>query len=575
LNFAFPQKLLFLFLILISFTIQTQSQNPLVKVWDFRFGGTKDELLESIQITRDGGFILAGFSNSDISGDKTQGRYDTIGLLTHDYWIIKLDSSGNKEWDKRYGGDQHDELYEIRQTKDGGYILGGNSQSGISGDKSDDTKGSNGHWDYWIIKIDSLGNKKWDKDFGGTGYERFYSVIEISDGGYLIGGWTDSDTSIDKTQASKGINDYWILKIDSAGNKIWDKSFGGTGDDRLYSMLEIPTGGFLLGGYSSSDSSGDKTQNAWPDTTFYHDSLSGTDTIYIEPSADYWIVKIDASGNKLWDKRFGGLKADYFDTFLMTPEGDFVLAGSSVSQAGGDKTQQNWLPYGSNFWIVKIDSSGNKIWDKRYGYSGEGSIGSIIQTLDTNYLIAGRSWTQMAAGDKSEDNLGYVQTWILKTDTSGNVTWDKTIFSPGYDNTFPDYGFALQTSSACYVTANFTPSEIGGYKSQDNWDTAYNSGDYWMVKLCDSLWLNSDNVIYLIRNSLSVFPNPVSEKITIRLRSDVINAIEIYNSLGSTVYSSAVICESCTVPCASFNPGIYFVKLTSDNSILFEKFIKE
>jgi hypothetical protein len=230
-------------------------QNPLVKQWDKRFGGTNDDKLLSFQQTTDGGYILGGYSFSGISGDKTQNLWGNV-----DYWIVKTDSLGNKEWDKDFGGTDDDVLFSIQQTVEGGYILGGVSKSNISGDK---TQNSYGNYDYWIVKTDSLGNKQWDKDFGGTDDDELNSIRQTTDGGYILVGYSLSDSSGDKTQDLWGGWDYWIVKTDSLGNKQWEKDFGGTDFDFLISIQQTADGGYILAGYSFSGISGNKTQNSW------------------------------------------------------------------------------------------------------------------------------------------------------------------------------------------------------------------------------------------------------------------------------------------------------------------------
>ncbi|MFI5206101.1 MAG: T9SS C-terminal target domain-containing protein, partial [Candidatus Paceibacterales bacterium] len=230
------------------------SQNPLVKQWDRRFGGTGDDQFTCFQQTKDGGYILGGSTYSGIGGDKTQA---TQGL--HDYWIVKIDSLGNKQWDKDFGGANDENLSSLQQTKDGGYILGGWSSSGISGDK---TQASWGNTDFWMVKIDSSGNKQWDKDFGGTDADGIRSLQQTGDGGYILGGFSWSGIGGDKSQASWGTVDYWILKTDALGNKQWDKDFGGAGEDALFSLQQTMDGGYILGGVSESGVGGDKTQPA-------------------------------------------------------------------------------------------------------------------------------------------------------------------------------------------------------------------------------------------------------------------------------------------------------------------------
>src|SRR5204863_363502 len=141
------------------------SQNPLVKMWDKRYGGNNEEIISSLQQTSEGGFIIVGASISGIGGDKTQSTWGY-----YDYWIVKTDSLGNELWDKDFGGTGDEYFMSLKQTPDGGYILGGTSASGISGNK---TQASQGADDYWIVKLDSLGNKQWDKDFGGWSFDEF------------------------------------------------------------------------------------------------------------------------------------------------------------------------------------------------------------------------------------------------------------------------------------------------------------------------------------------------------------------------------------------------------------------
>ena len=432
-------------------------QNTLTKQWDKRYGGTVQEGLTCFQQTTDGGYILGGVSVSGISGDKTQSNWGG-----EDYWIVKTDSLGNIEWDKRFGGTDPDVLFSLQQTADGGYILGGFSWSGISGDK---TQPSWGDHDYWIVKIDPLGNMQWNKRFGGTNSDYLFSLQQTTDGGYILGGWSYSGTGGNKTQPLWGEVDYWIVKTDSLGNMQWDKRFGGTGWDQLYSLQQTTDGGYILGGHSNSGISGDKTQP----------SFGGF---------DYWIVKTDSLGNMQWDKRFGGTSHDKLNSLQQTTDGGYILGGRSLSGIGGDKTQASWGGY--DYWIVKTDPLGNMLWDKRFGGINDEEYydnpGNVTQTSDKGYLIAGASDSPIS-GDKTENNLGLKQTWVVKTDSSGILQWDKTIFTTGTDLT----GLVIQSKDGCYVMANCTDGGIGGYKTQLNWDTNnYDTPDYWIVKFCDT-----------------------------------------------------------------------------------------
>ena len=216
-------------------------------------GSSTDNLRNQIQ-TSDGGFLLGGFSSSNISGDKTENSKGG-----NDYWIVKTNASGTILWDKTIGGSGNDVLFSLTETSDGGFLLGGYSNSSISGDKTENSKGQD---DFWIVKTNASGTILWDKTIGGSGSDVLFSLTETSDYGFLLGGYSFSNISGDKTQNSKGNADYWIVKTNVLGTILWDKTIGGSGNDYEPNVTETSDGGFLLGGYSNSNISGDKTQNS-------------------------------------------------------------------------------------------------------------------------------------------------------------------------------------------------------------------------------------------------------------------------------------------------------------------------
>lgn len=298
------------------------------KIWDRRFGGTNVDELTTILPTRDGNFLLGGYSSSGAIGDKTQpsrGGYD--------YWIVLIDSNGNKLWDRRYGGPSYDFLYSLQSTTDGGFLLAGHSFSGIGGDKS---QASRGGYDYWVIKIDAAGNKVWDKSFGGNNNDYCYGMEITPDNHILLAGYSYSGVSGDKTASSRGGTDYWVVHLDDSGGKIWDQAYGGSLDDRLYSIAPTSEGRYLLTGDSRSGPGGDKTEPSRGDF-------------------DAWIVAIDQNGNRFWDKTFGGSGLDYFLPALQTSDNGFLFAGGSQSGNSGDRTQPNWGDW--DFWVVKTTAN--------------------------------------------------------------------------------------------------------------------------------------------------------------------------------------------------------------------------
>lgn len=225
------------------------------------------------------------------------------------------------QWDQTYGGSKVDKLYSVQQTTNGGYILCGSSESPADGNKSTGAKGGN---DYWVIKLDAAGNKEWEKTLGGNDNDYGYAVQQTSDGGYIVGGHSAGGVNGDKTEASRGSHDYWVVKLDAAGNKMWDKTYGGNGWDELHAMQQTSDGGYMLGGHSFSNASGDKTENR-----------IGVNY------ADYWVVKLDADGNKEWDKTIGGTGGEDLHAIQQTSDGGYLLGGSSFSGIGYDKSEAN------------------------------------------------------------------------------------------------------------------------------------------------------------------------------------------------------------------------------------------
>ncbi|RDC65296.1 hypothetical protein [Adhaeribacter pallidiroseus] len=356
-----------IFLLIFGFNNLATAQNI---IWDKTIGGADDEELATIQPTRDGGYILGGFSESGKTGDKT-----STSKGDYDYWVVKLNADGSKAWDKSYGGKGRDFLMTVLQTQDGGYILGGTSESGKSGDKTGDPKASantDGKYppDFWIVKISANGTQEWDKTLGTTGYDYFFAnLVQTPDGGYLLGANTELGISGDKTQASKGSTDIWLIKLNAMGHKLWDKTIGGSGPDHIADLQVTPDGGYLIGGSSNSGISGDKSQAS-------------------KGFSDFWLVKLKADGSKLWDKTIGGNLDDGIGVVQQTNDGGYLLAGSSSSGISGNKSEANLgKPDTYDIWVVKLKANGTKEWDNTIGGNGREYVSSLQLTQDSGYIL--------------------------------------------------------------------------------------------------------------------------------------------------------------------------------------------
>ncbi len=437
-------------------TLTGLSQTYLAKQWDHTYGGIYVETLTSLSQTADSGFILGGYTNSDSSGEiseQTRGGYD--------YWIVKTDSTGNMQWEKRFGGSLSEKLFSVEQTLDGGYILAGFAASDSGFDISQPSKGG---LDFWAVKTDASGIKQWDKRYGGIDSEWLSSVVQTADSGFMFGGWTFSDSSGDVSQNSRGGSDFWILKTDKNGTRLWDKKYGGNSSDELYVVRQTTDLGYILGGTTSSDSSFEVTSNS-------------------KGNKDFWIVRTDVNGVKLWDKRFGGSDNDNLLSMELTMNGGYILGGYTISDSSGDVSQVtrdtslNILDRG-DAWIVKVDSLGSKQWDKRFGGEWvEDAFGYVTPTRDGGYLMGCASYSNIS-GDKTENNFGFEQSWLVKMDSAGTKLWDKTIFVGRED----EYAYPIETYDGCYAIANWSEGGIGAYKSEDR-RGAY---DFWMIKFCET-----------------------------------------------------------------------------------------
>jgi hypothetical protein len=361
-----------------------------IKTWDKTFGGNSWDYLSCIQPTSDGGYIMGGTSLSDANGDKTGARKGNS-----DIWIIKLDANGNKVWDKTIGGDLGDGIDDIQQTSDGGYILGGSSVSSISFDKSQPNRGANTTDDYWIIKLDALGNKLWDKTLGGSGDDNLRSVKQTLDGGYILGGESESGISGEKTAACRGLYDYWIVKVDGSGNKQWDKTFGGNINEKFTEVQQTADGGYIVGGYSPSPISGEKSEP----------SLG---------SEDLWILKLDSFGNKVWDKTIGTSDYDWLYSLQQTQDGGYILGSRTESGISGHKTEPNRGLDGEDFWLVKLNAAGNKLWDKAFGGNYSDILINMRQTTDGGFIMAGNIYYS-SGGDVTGTRKGGTDLWLVKT----------------------------------------------------------------------------------------------------------------------------------------------------------------
>jgi hypothetical protein len=258
-------------------------------IWNRTYGGPQTEWCWSIVKTSDNGYALLGRFNSYDEGN-------------NDFWLIKTDSEGLLDWEKTIGDIGDERGRSLVNTADGGFLLlGWTNSSGALG------------IDFWLVKTDEYGNPQWNKTYGGEAGDRGKVIVKTEDNGYLIGGST--------TSFGAGDNDVWLVRIDSAGNHIWNKTYGGQERETVESMLVTDDGGYAFVGYTYSFGAGDQ---------------------------DVWFVKTDSAGNVQWNQTYGEAAYEGAHSLLRTDEGGYLLAGFSASYGLG----------GTDVFLIKTDAQG-------------------------------------------------------------------------------------------------------------------------------------------------------------------------------------------------------------------------
>jgi len=356
--------------------------------WSKIYGGTGDDqaLGNNVQ-TSDGGYALSGQTSS-------------FGAGGIDAWLLKTDPSGNIEWNMTWGGSQDDYFADMIKIKDGSFVLTGYTNSFGAG-----------NYDGILMKVNASGTLLWNQTYGGSGGDQVISLFQTSDGGYVLSGITNSSGS--------GNSDFWLVKTDATGNMQWNKTYGGTGVDGAQYANQAGDGGYAIAGYTASFGAG---------------------------GFDFWLVKTDTLGNMLWNKTYGGTGTDRANAMIQTNDGGYALFGPTTSFAIG----------GQDGWLVKTDLNGNIQWNKTYGGTGNEYAIYLIQTSDGGYSLCGGT-TSFGAGN--------VDVWLVKTDSLGNMLWNKT-----YGGSLNEYAYSMiQTSDGGYQLLGYTRSFGFGNAAGADW----------------------------------------------------------------------------------------------------------
>ncbi len=291
------------------------------------------------------------------------------------------------------------------------------------------------------------GDLVWQKSLGGSGDEKAFCIEQTAGGGFIVAGLSYSNDG--DVTGNHGLSDCWIVKLNSVGNIAWEKSFGGSGDERAYSVQATADGKFIMGGWSDSNDG---------DVTGHHGSLN---------LADYWLVKLDVNGNLIWQKSLGGSSRDLEYGLQQISDGSFLVAGASYS-TDGDVTGNHGV---ADAWIVKLNTDANLVWQKSLGGSSSDLAYSVQETADSGSIVA--SWSLSPNDGDVMGNHGGYDYWLTKLDADGNLQWQKSLGGSNDDRA----NFCEQTADGGFIVA--------GYSESDDGDMTGNHGgiDYGIIKL--------------------------------------------------------------------------------------------
>ncbi|THU39804.1 T9SS type A sorting domain-containing protein [Niastella caeni] len=374
------------------------------------------------QRTNDKGYILVGYDTGWYDNDE---NFILNKANTGRPWVVKLDSNGTRTWWRGIGANPHESaLLSVREVT-GGYITAGYER--IYPDPAN----------YLISKVDVSGNSLWEKTYGGSGSDRPYAVRPTIDGGYIVAGYSNSADG-DVIQLHAGA-EAWIVKLDANGNKVWTKTYGGTSTDTAYAICQMPDGGYLVCGTTSS-ANGDVPAN--------------------NGGSDGWVFKLDALGTLVWKKNFGGGAQDVLNSVIKNDDNTYTLSGYTFSNDGDVSGNHGQ----ADVWVIKIDDTGNLIWSKVYGGSRNDAAFGLHAGFTSGSFVTG--FTESSDGQIT-DAAGRADCWTLRLDESGNLLWQK---SSGTVN--DEYAMVIMPKS----DVEFTIAGFGYPLTQPVGWTDYNDG---------------------------------------------------------------------------------------------------
>lgn len=496
-----------------------------------------------------------GGSDEDIPSDMVKsndGGYVIIGYTgsddgdisynhgEHDVWLVKVDSFGNLIWEKTFGGSEGDAGYRIIKDNNGCYYLLNNALSSDFDITFDPYPQS---VDYWVVKIDSSWNIVWNKILGGTWLDRVQTGVLTYDEGIIVQGHTGSPDGHVTTYY--GQYDIWQVKLTSSGDFVWDFTIGSLGFDYGQAIIQANDNGYLVGGYTRVEDGG-----------------GNIDCIPYSWYGEALLVKLDSNANIEWQQCYGGSGDEQINALLEVEDGYMLLAGAESND--GDLTGTGY--HGElDIWIIKVDYYGNIVWSKCYGGSKEDLGYKIFSTIDGGFIIFGV--TRSNNGDVNGNHApGWNDIWVFKINSIGEIVWQQCIGGAGDERLF--HG-VLQQSDNKYIIAAETNTTPPSYDVT----CSLNHGiyDYWIFELTDTTVSINENDEIKKNDLLAIYPNPAWNTINCKLNiSDLSCKYEIYNIYGLRMNELVVrnTVDIIQIDVSNYPAGVYIAVLKSDKEII-------
>jgi hypothetical protein len=375
-----------------------QAGDPVV-IWNRTYGepGTYDAAYAIVPGPGGIGFFLAGETASP-----ADGKTDAL--------VVRLAPDGSEEWNRTYGGEEADAAHSIIRTGGGNLLFAGNLTFVTNGTEADT--------DAWLMEIDPSGEEVWNRTYGGADDNATATaVIEAEGGGYVVVG------SIAPREGNG--SSAWVARVNETGDEAWNRTFGGAGENAANAVTRLPGGDYVVVGSTESSGAG---------------------------MADVWVVRLDGSGNEIWNRTFGSPDDDAGRAVINTSEGNLVVAGTFTERPDNTTVDTDAL-------LIKFTPDGDTLWNWIYGDFGVNeTAGAVIETADGGYLFA---------GETAYSGVADTDAWLVATNAGGAVAWSRTF---GGENPDDKAASLIEVVPGEYVFAGqFNATERVGPANLDAW----------------------------------------------------------------------------------------------------------